>query len=202
MAFGLNLARRGFVTLCPRNFLWPEDRRIDIPPQLACFQRRHPESKGMAKMLFDALVAVDLLASLPEVEPRRIGAIGHSLGAKEVLYLAALDERIRASVSSEGGVGLSFTNWHDPWYLGEGVRRGEIEGDHHELLALAAPRPFLLIGGDSADGARSWPYIEAALEVYRLLAARPRLGLLNHAQGHSMPPSAEARALEWLVTYL
>jgi dienelactone hydrolase len=57
----------------------------------------------MAKMLYDAMVAVDILAALPEVDPKRLCSVGHSLGAKEVLYLAAFDERIRATVSSEGG---------------------------------------------------------------------------------------------------
>jgi hypothetical protein len=42
------------------------------------------------------------------VLPDRVFAIGHSLGAKEVLYLAGFDERIRAAVSSEGGIGQLF----------------------------------------------------------------------------------------------
>jgi hypothetical protein len=156
----------------------------------------------MARMLLDAQVAVDLLADRDDVDPKRIGAVGHSLGAKEVLYLAALDERIRATVSSEGGIGTRFSNWDASWYLGEAIKDAKFDHEHHELLALAAPRAFLLIGGDSADGARSWPFIEAALPVYRLYEVRPRLGLLNHGRGHSLPPAAEERTLEWLVQYV
>ena len=37
--------------------------------------------------------------------------------------------------------------------------------------ALAAPRAFLLIGGDSADGDASWPSIEAVRPVWSLLGA-------------------------------
>lgn len=201
-AFGWQLARRGCVTLSPRNYLWPENRRIDARGEAARFLARHPRSKGMDRMLLDGLIAVDLLAALPQVDPQRIGCVGHSLGAKEALYLAAFDERVRATVSSEGGIGTTFSNWHDPWYLGEAMRQGDFAREHHELLALIAPRAFLLIGGDSADGDQSWPFIAAALEVYRLYDSPPRLGLLNHKQGHSVPPLAGERILEWLDAYL
>jgi dienelactone hydrolase len=201
-AFGLELARRGYVTLCPRNFLWPENRRMMANEQTARFLESHPGVKGMAKMLADAMAAVDLIASLPYTDPQRIGAVGHSLGAKEVLYLAAFDPRVRVTVSSEGGIGTTFSNWDAPWYLGPAIQAAARDHEHHELLALTAPRPFLLIGGESADGDRSWPFVEAALPIYRLSTPRPRLGLLNHRQGHAVPPIAEERILEWFATYL
>ena len=53
-------------------------------------------------MLYDAMRAVDVLESLPQVDRNRIGAVGHSLGAKETLYLAAFDERVKVAVASEG----------------------------------------------------------------------------------------------------
>lgn len=202
LAFGLQLARQGCVAFCPRNFLWSDNRTLSIPSELKRFAQRHPQSKGMAKMLFDAIVAVDILAALPEVDPQRIGALGHSLGAKEVLYLAAFDERVRATVSSEGGIGTRFSNWHDPWYLGQAIRQPDFTREHHELLALVAPRPFLLVGGDSADGAKSWPFIEAVLPVFAMYGQPARVGLLNHGKGHCVPPEAETRIYDWLLTYL
>jgi hypothetical protein len=201
-AFGLQFARLGFVTLSPRNFLWPANRGIDARAQTRRFQERHPESKGMDRMLLDGIAAVDLLASLPEVDPERLGCVGHSLGAKEALYLAAFDERIRATVSSEGGIGIGFSNWHDDWYLGPTIREPGFNREHHELLAFVAPRPLLLIGGDSADGDRSWPFIEAALPVYRLYGPIARIGLFNHRRGHAVPPEALERIESWMLTYL
>ncbi len=200
-AFGLKMARRGYVAFCPRCFLWSTDPSIGYQEHVKRFRARHPGSKGMAKMLLDATVAVDILAATAEVDPKRLGAVGHSLGAKEVLYLAAFDDRVRVSVSSEGGIGTRFSNWDAPWYLGEEIRRKEFTRGHHELLALVAPRPFLLLGGDSADGARSWPFIAAVLPVYRLYGGTPRLGLLNHKKGHSVPPEAERRIDEWFDAY-
>lgn len=201
MALGLNLARRGWVALCPRNFLWSANRKLDIAAQLPRFQKRHPRATGMAKMLFDAVTAVDILAGLPGVDAQRLGAVGHSLGAKEVLYLAAFDERIRVAVSSEGGIGTRFSNWHDPWYLGPQIQQAGFAREHHELLALVAPRAFLLLGGDSADGQRSWPFIEAVLPVYRLYGSRARVGLFSHRKGHSLPPEAEQRLYAWFAAY-
>lgn len=152
-------------------------------------------------MLFDGQVALDILAAQPDVDRARIGCIGHSLGAKEALYLAAFDPRITAVVSSEGGIGTKMSNWDAEWYLGDAVTHPGFAREHHELLALAAPRPFLLVGGDSADGAASWPWIAAAQPVYRLYGEPIRLGLLNHGRGHAVPPDVLPRLLEWMETY-
>lgn len=199
-AFGLKLAQRGFVTFCPRCFLW--QGAGDYKDLVAKFQARHPGSKGMAKMLFDSVRAVDVLAAQSDVDPARLGAVGHSLGGKETLYLAAFDERIRCTVSSEGGVGVGFSNWDAVWYLSDAAKTPEFKLSHHEVLALAAPRHFLLVGGDSADGAKSWPYIEAVMPVYALYGAPGRVGLYNHKKGHAVPPEAEERIYEWIVRYL
>ena len=206
-SFGLELARRGCVALCPRNYLWPETDKLAAEAEARSFAERHPDSKGMAKMLLDGVVALDILAALGDVDPARLGTIGHSLGAKEVLYLAAFDGRVRAAVSSEGGIGTGYSNWDAPWYLGPTIRDPDFGHEHHELLALAAPCPFLLVGGDSADGARSWPFVAAAMPVYELYAGRDpggraRLGLWNHHAGHAVTPDSSERMIQWLLTYL
>nr|WP_286178386.1 dienelactone hydrolase family protein [Rhodopirellula sp. JC639] len=205
-AFGLRLAQQGYVALCPRCFLWDDGHRHFFSwharRQVRKLQRRHPGARGMAKMLHDARVGLDVLASLPEVDEARLGAVGHSLGAKQVLYLTAFDERVRVAVSSEGGIGRSFSNWSAPWYLGKDRCVEDAERDHHELLALIAPRAFLLIGGDSADGEHSRPFIDATLPVYRLYDQPPRIELFNHQKGHTVPPEAERRIYDWFDAYL
>ncbi|MGV2335126.1 MAG UNVERIFIED_CONTAM: dienelactone hydrolase family protein [Planctomycetaceae bacterium] len=203
MQIGLKLARRGFVVFCPRCFLWQDAPNLNAAVEQ--HRRRHPHTTGMAKMLDDARRAVDLLESLESVDRDRIGAIGHSLGAKEALYLAAFDDRIRTAVACEGGLGFRSTNWDAPWYLGPAIRSEDFPFNHHQLLALIAPRPFLVIGGESgpgaADGDRSWVLLNAALPVWKLYGFPSRLGLLNHRQGHSIPDSTFERMAEWLLTY-
>ena len=201
-AFGWHLANRGHFAICPRNFLWPTNDGISASSQAAAHLRKYPGTLGMARMLWEAQLAVDILAGLSGVDPQRLGSVGHSLGAKEVLYLAAFDERIKVTVSSEGGIGLPFSNWNAPWYLGPAINQPQFQRNHHELLAFAAPRPFLLLGGDSADGEKSTPYIAAAQQIYQLYGAPIRLGLFNHKAGHSVPQVAFNRTLEWLETYV
>ncbi len=201
---GLKLARRGFVVFCPRCFLWQD--AANFLQAMARFKKRHPATLCMHKMLWDAMRGVDLLESLGEVDASRIGAVGHSLGAIEALYLAAFDERVQVIVASEAGLDFSFTNWHDPWFLGPAIRSPDFKLNHHQLLALTAPRAFLLLAGESgrhaADGDRSWPFIEEALKVYRLFGSPARLGIYNHRQGHSIPPPAFRKLAQWLETYL
>lgn len=204
----LRQVRRGYVCLVARNFLWC---RSGVPLQQITRdlletpvpQRGGREFRwktGMAKMLWDAIRSTDYLVSRPEVDPTRIGTIGHSLGAKEVIYHAAFDPRVKVAVSCEGGISLRFSNWNADWYLGKQIDAPGFQADHQELLALTAPRAFLLIGGESADGGKSWPFVRSALPIYGLYGAEERLGLLRHPAGHDFPhPGADRELVDlWL----
>ncbi|AMV34999.1 Alpha/beta hydrolase family protein [Pirellula sp. SH-Sr6A] len=201
-AYALHLARRGFITFSPRNYLWIHNTKLDAVGEAKQFLSRNGDRKGMARMLYDSIRAVDALLSVEGVDPKRIGAVGHSLGAKEVLYLAAFDERIRASVSSEGGIGIAQSNWEADWYLGAPCKTPGFPRDHHQLVACIAPRPFLVIGGNASDGIESVPYLAAAKPAYEVFHAEKRLGLFNHGLGHAVPESSLERTIEWLETYL
>jgi dienelactone hydrolase len=198
--FALRLARRGLVAFCPRCYLWQGPGTL--PEHVAALFKRHPGTTGMAKMLWDAERGLDILAAVPEVDANRLGAVGHSLGAKETLYLSAFDERVKAAAFSEGGIGLGFSNWEAPWYLGAQIKTPMFAREHHELLALCAPRPFLLVGGGSADGDASWPYVEAPKGVYELFGKPAPIGFYNHRQGHAVPEAAQDRIETWLEHYL
>jgi dienelactone hydrolase len=194
--FGYRLAKQGFVVFCPQCFLMHDKGELSYEQVALRFKKTHSGSKGMAKMLFDAQRAVDVLASLDEVDSNRIGATGHSLGAKEVFYLGAFDDRVKVIVSNEGGIGIDFSNWDDVWYLGKEIH--DFKHQHHELLALVAAKEFLLIGGGFADGEKSRPYIEAVLPVYELYGKPQNISLYVHAEGHLVTPEAEQRTYQWL----
>jgi hypothetical protein len=197
---GYSLAKLGFVVICPVCFLWHDKGERTYEQQVERFQMNHPGSKGMAKMLFDAMRAVDVLVNMKDVDRNRIGAIGHSLGGKEALYLGAFDDRVKVIVSNEGGIGIDFSNWDDPWYLGREIHT--FNHQHHEVLALCAPKPFLLIGGDSADGTKSLPYIDAVKPVYRLYGKEENIKLFNHGTGHNITPEAEKLSYKWMTDNL
>ncbi|HEX5411909.1 MAG TPA: SUMF1/EgtB/PvdO family nonheme iron enzyme [Terriglobia bacterium] len=169
---------------------------------VANLKLRHPHCTGLGKWVWDAQRLLDYLYSLPEVDRDHIGIIGHSLGGKMALYAAAVEPRITAVVSNEPGVGLSFSNYDDYWYFGDFIDKVEAGTDQHELIGLIAPRPFLLIGGDTYDTAKSWYYINAAREVYKLYGKPENIGYFNHHKGHMPTPEAVWRAMEWLAHFL
>jgi hypothetical protein len=202
----LHLVQRGYVCVVPRNYLWTFPGK-DYKQAAEAILARKSWKTGMAKMTWDAIRATDLLLELPglNVGADHIGSIGHSLGGKEVLYHAAFDERVKAAVSCEGGVSVRFSNWDASWYLGPQVKSPDFAGhDHQELIALIAPRALLVIGGESADGAKSWPFIEANLGLWKLFDATDRLGLLRHTHGHDFPPPGtdRDRVYRWLDHWL
>ncbi|NMC38778.1 MAG: dienelactone hydrolase [Bacteroidales bacterium] len=199
-ALGYNLAKMGFIVICPMCFLWHEKGTKTYEQQVDLFHARHPKSRGMAKMLFDAMRAVDVLENLEEVDKGRIGALGHSLGAKEAFYLGAFDDRVTTIVSNEGGIGINFSNWDDPWYIGKDIH--DFPHQHHELLGLCAPKPFLLIGGDSSDGKISIPYIDSVRPVYDLYGKPENLMFFNHGRGHGITPEAEKLTYDWISRHL
>ena len=206
-ALGWQLARRGFVIICPRNFLWPMNDRIDATSQSDRWlrDRKGQEEtrgmKGMGKMLYDLQIAADILVQQKGVDPRQLCVLGHSLGAKEALYAMAFDERFRAGAASEGGIGIRFSNWEADWYLGPEVHQPEFGNEHHQLLGLIAPRAFLIVAGESADGDRGWPWISSAQSRYILYDNKVRLGQFNHRLGHPLNEQASHRMLDWIETY-
>lgn len=197
---GVQLVRRGYIVLCPRCFIF-EDGAVEaagFTRNTERMQQRHPAWTGMARMTWDAVRAVDFLESLPGVDRGRIGCLGHSLGAKEVLYAAAFDERYQAAVYNDGGIGLNFNNWKAVWYLGPQITAPGFALEHHQLMAFIAPRGLLFLAGEAEDGERSRPFFEAAQAVYRLLGAEANLGWLNHRAGHRYPPAAQTAAEAFL----
>jgi dienelactone hydrolase len=199
LAIGVHLVKRGYVVLAPQCFILKDGW---AKAQAEAIARRWPGWTGMGKMTFDASRCVDFLETLAYVDASRIGCIGHSLGAKEVLYALAFEPRYQAGVFNEGGIGLRMSNWTDAWYLTDKMKAFIPKMEHHQVLALVAPRPILILGGDSADGDASWPFIDAVLPVYKLLGASDRIGLFNHKAKHTFPTEARRVAYQWLDHWL
>lgn len=103
---------------------------------------------------------------------------------------------------TKGGIGWGFSNWHAHRYLGPEIHPTGLADDHHEFVAMVAPRTFLLIGGNSADRDKSTPFPQAARPVYQLYGEQPPLGLWNHRQEPSVPKEVLNRIAEWFDAYL
>src|SRR5262249_12192971 len=92
LALAVHLVKRGYVTLSPECYIL-KDPVGWAKGQAAELEKRRPGWTGLGKMTFDASRCVDFLETLPAVDKTRIGCIGHSLGAKEVLYALAFEPR-------------------------------------------------------------------------------------------------------------
>ena len=190
-AYAQHLAERGMAALAVP--WWFEvvttdkvrNRTLDqrYAPAVAT-HRASSAGTGLGRAVADLMLAVDAVADLPSIDPERIGVFGHSLGGKLALHLAALDPRVRAGVAHEPGLGLANSNWDAPWYL-DG--RTPDDRDHDQLLELIAPRPFLLIGGGSADGEHTRPLVRT-----------PNVDFVLHDAGHTPTWAVLQQSYGWL----
>jgi hypothetical protein len=195
--YASELAERGYVALAP-NY-----------PLLAKYQ---PDLKalgwesGTLKAVWDNIRGLDLLESLPYVEPGRFGAIGHSLGGHNAVYTAVFDARIRAVVSSCGldsfldyyrgdeKVWLPEKGWTQTRYMprlaGYRGRLPDIPFDFHELIGALAPRHVLIIAPLTDDNFRADSVdriVAAARRVYAVHGHPERLKLVHPDCGHDFP---------------
>jgi hypothetical protein len=203
--FGLQLARRGFVTLS-----------IGSPGGDA---RKPKLGRAVCQPLsFHAYVAANCwhaLANLPEVRRDRIGVVGHSYGGKWALFAAALWEPFACVAVSDPGIVFDETrsnvNYWEPWYLGrdsahtrepglptaENPRTGAYkrmieEGrDLTDIHALIAPRPLLVSGG-SEDQPSRWIALNHLVEVDRLLGVTNRVAMTSRPDHRPTPESNAA----------
>jgi dienelactone hydrolase len=191
--YALELARRGYVTLAADQLCFEErrDSRLDggAFERFEFVRRISLGSSLQAKYSLDAMRAVDYLLTRPEVDATRIACIGHSLGGQQALFLAALDTRIAAGVSSCGFASLATifrdaVNHNFAAYV-PGLLR---EGDLGDVLGLVAPRPFFACVGVQDrifpfDGVKA--SIARAHRVYRARGVGDRLVLETEPGGHA-----------------
>lgn len=117
----------------------------------------HWYSRGFSPLaveLLNARRAVDYLASRPDLDPKRIGATGRSGGGMTTFFLAAIDERIRASAPVSGTLStnlwvkkrLTFAHCDCQFPVNT---YGML---YSEAGALIAPRPHLQANADADPG--------------------------------------------------
>jgi dienelactone hydrolase len=166
------------------------------------------------KAIWNNIRGVDLLESLPYVDARRIGAIGHSLGGHNAIFTAVFDQRIAAVVSSCGFTAFhhyyqgNLAGWTSPRYMPRirdvyGNDPDRMPFDFYELVAALAPRRLFVCaplhdGNFDVTGVRK---VEAeAARVYELLGARDRLRFEYPDAGHDFPDAQRRAAYAWLAT--
>jgi dienelactone hydrolase len=126
---------------------------------------------------------LDLLASLPQADPTRLGVTGLSGGGWQTLLLSSLDERVAVAVEV-AGFGAQQSNLvrpEDTDEVEESPTDFTVNEDYPFLVALRAPRPTLLIhnGEDDccfrADLVKPYIY-EQIKPFFKLYGAEAALG--------------------------
>lgn len=197
------LATRGIVALA-----------VDYPNfgEYACDPYARGYASATAKGLWNHRRALDLLESLPQVDRLRLGAIGHSLGGHNSLFLAAVDERVRAVVSCCGFCNFrsyyqgDLTGWSHRGYMPRirevyGLDPRRMPFEWSEVLAAIAPRACLAVaptGDENFALVGVTDALTAARAVYELLGAGARLQGLHPECGHDFPPEARQAAYRFL----
>lgn len=191
--YGLQLARRGYVMLCPdcRGFGERRDeaRQGDEEEQFmnsTCFQLAHmaePLGQTVIGMcVWDFMRLIDYLYERAEWDVSELGCIGFSGGGMQTLWLAALDERIRRAVISgylygyrdsllvlNGNCSCNYVP-----HLWEHVDMGDV-------AAMIAPRPLAVQScrDDHLNGSRGLENVREQLEIvgaaYELYGKRQQL---------------------------
>lgn len=201
--FAYQLAKRGFVT-----FSVGHDYSLYYP------DRENAQIQPLSALAYGAANAFHVLANRKEVDPKRIGIVGHSYGGKWAMFASCLYDKFACAAWSDGGIVFDenrpSVNYWEPWYLGyagpnfrkrglptkENPRTGLYkrlikEGyDLHELHALMAPRPFLVSGG-SEDQPKQWRALNHTVAVNRFLGYKNRVAMTNREKHAPNPESNE-----------
>jgi dienelactone hydrolase len=203
LAYARELAQRGYVVLAPD---YPSFG--DYPYDF----RKSKFASGSMKGVFNHLRAVDLLQAREEVDPERIGVIGHSLGGHNAIFLGVFDPRIKVIVSSCGWTpfhdyyGGKLAGWAQDRYMPRirdvyGLDPDRVPFDFYEVIAALAPRAFFSnspLQDANFDAAGVKKAAARAREVYALLGATDRLELRYPDSGHDFPPAIRREAYEFI----
>lgn len=212
--YGLELAQRGYVVLCPDLLGFEERRpleyeRMERPGSL---QDRNYEwwlghvltvqgSSLQARYVSDLSRALDVLADQPDVNPDALGCLGFSGGGQETLWLTWYDERVKAAVSAGGLSLIEIIIRHRIHHMVALWVPGLLQvGDLDTVVAGIAPRAYLLIHGETdplfpLEGVQH--IAEVAQSAYRRLGVSDRFALTTFAGGHVFPSEIRQVAYAW-----
>lgn len=155
-------------------------------------------------MLWDDLRTVDYLASRPEIDAKRLGCVGLSVGGYRSFVLAALDSRIKAAV--DVGWMTTFGAQIEKHIINTMGQTFTIPGmyryfDLPDLAALIAPRAVMVQMG-SQDKLFPQPAIQAAFEkirkCYQKAGSADHQKCLLYNAPHQFNREMQPVAWEWL----
>lgn len=154
----------------------------------------------MGERLWDLIRVVDLAASRPEVDTRRIGCAGLSLGGEMSMWLGAMDTRIAATVSS--GYLTTMENLREGHCMCWDFPGLQSRYDFADIYSLISPRPLQCQNGAKEHLPGGFPVnlAEQAMaeikQAYRAAGSENAAYLAVHPEGHVFDVPAAVEFLD------
>jgi dienelactone hydrolase len=202
------LAQRGYVVLATDALGWGDRGPMTPDAQQALAANMFNLGSSMAgAMAAEDVRAAAFLASLPEVDARRVAAIGFSMGAFRAWQVAALSDDIKAVIAvnwmatTEGLMvpGNNQLRGSSAWQmLHPGLLRYM---DFPDVASLAAPKPALFFTGaqDKLFPLESAKQAFAKMRrVWQAWDAEARFDARVLPGGHVFPREVQDAAFDWL----
>ncbi len=215
---GLVLANKGYAVLSLDNW-WHGDRAATGPG--GAKEKGNDEQLSLHKLhlwlgyslwgmfVRDDQIALDYLVSRPEVDAKRVGATGMSMGGTRTWWLMAVDDRIACGVSVacytrySNLIAHGQLKAHGVYYYVHGMLK---HFDTEAVITLIAPRPFLALTGEldagsPADGIRIID--EKASAVYSAIGAKDKYrSVLYPDTAHAHTATMREETLAWFDRWL
>jgi dienelactone hydrolase len=184
------------------------------------FYQRFPHWSLTGRTVFDCAAAVDAMGTLEMIDSNRIVVMGYGAGGMAALHAAALDPRIFGVISLDGftpmrldtvAKGAGGVARYSHWMpllprLGAFVgNEARIPYDYHEVIAMIAPRPVLIIS-TSVDYRHNLADVVQCLnesrKVYDLFRAGPSLAYLELIDYNRFSPEIQQQVIAQLKKML
>ncbi|MEO6684876.1 MAG: alpha/beta fold hydrolase [Dyadobacter sp.] len=213
LGYAKELAKRGYIVIAPDYPSFGDLKNYDF--------KTDRYQSGMMKSIFDNMRCVDLLQARAEVDPGRIGVIGHSLGGHNAIFTGAFDDRLKVIVSSCGWTLMDYYNageevtkkyggilgpWAQERYMPllrdkYDLDIKKIPFDFDEVIASLAPRAFftnspLNDGNFDVKGVKKG--VTEVSEVYDFLGAKDKLEVRYPNSEHDFPPGVRLEAYRFI----
>ncbi|APR83354.1 Hypothetical protein A7982_08703 [Minicystis rosea] len=166
-------------------------------------------------MLWDAIRSLDVLASHPDIDARRLASFGQSGGGTLTMFLAAADDRLAAAVlSSANTENVATLDFVPPGAVDDAEQNlpnaGPLGFDRWDTLYPLAPKPLLVLVSTEdpvttysphylSNGAEEWARLQ---RMYALLGCPSHLGWVESPAPHRLSPERRAEAERWLGRFL
>lgn len=178
----------------------------------------------LAGWAWGASRVADYLEHDPSIDATKLIITGASRNGKAAMIAAAFDDRLMGApvVTGGGGIGAyrfagprgsetldimqkKYPNWFSPNLHQFWGQREKLPFDQHWFLALAAPRPFIALEGDTdtislPEAIRQ--SILGARPAYALLGGPDRLGVNYAHHGHAFTPDDWTAMLDFFDKHL